>query len=58
MFIYSMRFRNPAYQGGKTDDVKPILQPGLHEYTNPVHSKDNDSELIFDAKNLNQPENV
>lgn len=49
-----MRFRNPAYQY-KADDGKPILQPGMHEYTNPVNSKNEDSELIFDAKNLNVP---
>lgn len=46
-----MRFHNPLYHG-KTDDEKPILQPGLHEYTNPVHSKgSNDSELTLDIKN-------
>lgn len=48
-----MRFHNPAYQG-KTEDEKPILQPGLHEYTNPVHLKKNDSELSLDGKNLTQ----
>lgn len=46
-----MRFHNPAYQNN-TDDEKPILQPGLHEYTNPVHLKETDSEL--DPKNDNQ----
>lgn len=51
VICFSMRFHNPAYQG-KTEDEKPILQPGLHEYTNPVHLKKNDSELSLDAKNL------
>lgn len=46
-----MRFHNPVYQG-KTEDEKPILQPGLHEYINPVLSKNsNDSELTLDIKN-------
>lgn len=38
-----MRFHNPLY--GKTvDDQKPILQPGRHEYTNPIHSNDEPDE--------------
>lgn len=54
---FSMRFYNPAYQG-KTEDEKPILQPGLHEYTNPVHLKENDSEITLDISKSNQLENV
>lgn len=33
-----MRFHNPSYHD-HIDDEKPILQPGLHEYTNPVLAK-------------------
>ncbi|CAG9839329.1 unnamed protein product [Diabrotica balteata] len=31
----SMRFYNPLY-GKPVEDQKPILQPGQHEYTNPI----------------------
>lgn len=32
-----MRFYNPTYEN-HVDDEKTILQPGLHEYTNPAHT--------------------
>lgn len=52
-FCFSMRFYNPTYQR-KTEDEKPILQPGLHEYTNPVHTKKDEAGSSLDPKNSNQ----
>ncbi|CAG9813302.1 unnamed protein product [Phaedon cochleariae] len=40
----SMRFYNPIY-GKQVDDEHPILQPGQHEYSNPVHFGKEDAQL-------------
>lgn len=42
LVIFSIRFYNPGYGLEPEDVPKPILQPGQHEYFNPVDMYDQD----------------
>ncbi|KAG5883038.1 hypothetical protein JTB14_028377 [Gonioctena quinquepunctata] len=49
-----MRFYNPIY-GKPVDDEKPILQPGQHEYANPVHFNKEDPDGTLEISPRKMP---
>nr|XP_023011722.1 vitellogenin receptor-like [Leptinotarsa decemlineata] len=54
-----MRFYTPHF-GRTVQDENPILKPGQHEYTNPVHFNKEDNELTLETApiKLNDASNV
>lgn len=43
--VFSMRFQNPGYGLHIDDPEKSILQPGEHEYSNPIEFHNDEEEI-------------